>query len=106
MLSNVIKNVMRIWYYEILNSNGKTCGLQLTSLMFKFSWEMLFVENGDTEAFKADRNKLFVSDEKQIDNYTISLDMLHLYMSVVCTYNCRGIFKNIFGVAIVLCWSL
>ena len=78
MLSNVIKNVMRIWYYEILNSNGKTCGLQLTSLMFKFSWEMLFVENGDTEAFKADRNKLFVSDEKQIDNYTIRLDMLHL----------------------------
>ena len=66
---------------------------------------MLFVENGDTEAFKADRNKLFVSDEKQIDNYTIRLDMLHL-MSVVCTYNCRGIFKNIFGVAIVLCWSL
>ena len=78
MLSNVIKNVMRIWYYEILNSSGKTCGLQLTSLMFKFSWEMLFVENGDTEAFKADRNKLFVSDEKQIDNYTIRLDMLHL----------------------------
>ena len=78
MLSNVIKNVMRIWYYEILNSNGKTCGLQLTSLMFKFSWEMLFVESGDTEAFKADRNKLFVSDEKQIDNYTIRLDMLHL----------------------------
>ena len=62
---------------------------------------MLFVENGDTEAFKADRNKLFVSDEKQIDNYTISFDMLHLYMSVVCTYNCRGIFKNIFGVAIL-----
>ena len=66
---------------------------------------MLFVESGDTEAFKADRNKLFVSDEKQIDNYTISFDTLHLYMSVVCTYNCRGIFKNIFGVAIVLCWS-
>ena len=39
---------------------------------------MLFVESGDTEAFKADRNKLFVSDEKQIDNYTIRLDMLHL----------------------------
>ena len=35
---------------------------------------MLFVENEDTEAFKADRNKLFVSDEKQIDNYTISFD--------------------------------
>ena len=23
------------------------------------------------------------------------LDMLHSYMSVVCTYHCRGVFKNI-----------
>ena len=23
--------------------------------------------------------------------------MLHSYMSVVCTYHCRGVFKNIFG---------
>ena len=25
------------------------------------------------------------------------LDMLHSYMSVVCTYHCRGALKNIFG---------
>ena len=24
------------------------------------------------------------------------LDMLHSYLSVVCTYHCRGVFKNIF----------
>ena len=31
---------------------------------------MLFFESGDTEVFKADRNKLFPINEKQIDNYT------------------------------------
>ena len=31
---------------------------------------MLFFENGDIEVFKADRNKLFASNEKQIDNHT------------------------------------
>ena len=34
------------------------------SVMFKFSWEMLFFESNDTEVFKADRNKLFASNEK------------------------------------------
>ena len=42
--------------------NGKTCGW--------FSWEMLFFESGDTRVFKDDRNKLFASNEKQIDNHT------------------------------------
>ena len=36
--------------------------------MFKFVWEMLFL-SGDTEVFKAARNKLFASNEKQIDNH-------------------------------------
>ena len=54
-------------------------------LMFKFSWEMLLIERGDTEPFKAARNKLFASNGKQIDNHTLILDMLHSYMSVVCT---------------------
>ena len=31
---------------------------------------MLFFESGDIEVFKADRNKLFASNEKQIDNHT------------------------------------
>ena len=56
---------------------------------------MLFFESEDTEVFKADRNKLFASDEKQIDNHTLMLDMLHSNMSVVCTYHCKGVFKNI-----------
>ena len=59
---------------------------------------MLFFERGDTEVFKAARNKLFARNEKQIDNNTLVLDMLHTYMSVVYTYryHCRGVFKNSF----------
>ena len=66
------------------------------SLMLKFSWEMLFFESGDTEVFKADRSKLFASNKRQIDNHTLMLDMLHSYMSVVCAYHCRGVFKKVF----------
>ena len=65
------------------------------SLMLKFSWEMLFFESGDTEVFKADRSKLFASNKGQIDNNTLMLDMLHSYMSVVCTSHCRGVFKKV-----------
>ena len=57
---------------------------------------MLFFESGDTEVFKAARNMLFASYEKQIDNDTLVLDMLHSYMPVVFTYNCRGVYKNAF----------
>ena len=53
---------------------------------------MLFFESGDTEVFKADRSKLFASNKRQIDNHTLMLDILHSYMSVVCTYHCRGVF--------------
>ena len=66
------------------------------SLMFKCSWEMLLFESKDTEVFEAGRNKLFARNEKQTDNHTLMLDMLHSNMSVVCTYHCRGVFKNIF----------
>ena len=59
---------------------------------------MLFFESGDTEVFKADRSKLFASNKRQIDNHTLMLDMLHSYMSVVCTYHCRGVFKKVFFV--------
>ena len=55
-----------------------------------------FSESGDTDIPKADRNKLFTSNKKQIDNHALMLDMLHSYMSVVYTYHCRGVFKNIF----------
>ena len=58
------------------------------SAMFKCSWDMLFFESKDTEVFKADRNKLFASNKKQIDNHTLMLDMLRSNMSVVCTYHC------------------
>ena len=33
------------------------------SSILKFSWEMFFFESGDTEVFKADRNKLFASNK-------------------------------------------
>ena len=71
--------------------------------MFKCSWETFFFESENTEVFKADRNKLFASNEKQIDNHTLMPDMLHLYMSVVCTYHFRGVFKKIFWCG---CYSL
>ena len=57
---------------------------------------MLFFESGDTGVFKADRNKPFASNKRLIDNHTLILDMLHSYMSVVCTYHCRGVFKKVF----------
>ena len=60
------------------------------SLMFKFSWEMLFFETKD------DRNKLFASNKKQINNHTLMLDLLYLSMSFVCTYHCSSVSKNIF----------
>ena len=74
--------------------------------MFKFSWEMLFFESGDTEVFKADRNKLFASNEK---------DSKIILKCVICfTLTCRLCVPSIvevslevfFGVAVVLCWSL
>ena len=68
------------------------------------SWEMLFSESKDTDVFKADRNKLFASNEKQIDSHTLMLVMLHSNMSVLCTYLYIGAFKNIFLVwFFVLC---
>ena len=76
--------------------NGKTCHWWLMPLMLKFSWEMLFFKSGDTEVVKADRNKLFASTKRQMDNHTLMLHILHSYMSVVCTYHCRGLFKKIF----------
>ena len=66
------------------------------SLMLKFSSEMLCFESGDTEVFKADRIKLFASNKRQIDNHTLMPGMLHSYISVVCTYHCRGVFKKVF----------
>ena len=57
---------------------------------------MLFFESKDTEVFEAGRNKLFARNEKQTDNHTLMLDMLHSNMSVVCTYHYRGVSKNIF----------
>ena len=57
---------------------------------------MLFFESGDTDVFKADRDKLFISNKKQIDNHTLMLDMLHSHMSVVCSYYCRGVLVWLF----------
>ena len=41
---------------------------------------MLFFESKDTEVFEASRNKLFARNEKQTDNHTLMLDMLHSNM--------------------------
>ena len=47
---------------------------------------MLSFESGDTGDFKVFRNKLFVSNEKQIENHASLHAMLLSYMSVVYTY--------------------
>ena len=57
---------------------------------------MLFFESEDTKVFKAERNKLFAGNEKQIDNHTLMLYMLYSNMSVVCTCHCRGVFEKMF----------
>ena len=59
-------------------------------------WKNPFFESSDTEVFKADRNKLFASNEKQIDNHTFIIDVPRLNMWVVCTYYCRDVFKKNF----------
>ena len=59
-----------------------------------FIGNAFFLFSEDTEVFKADRNKLFASNEKQTDNHTLMLDMLHSNMSVVCTYHYRGVFHE------------
>ena len=91
MLSNVTK---KMWWEsdDIKQLEQKS----IMSLMLKFSWELLFFESGDTEVFKADSCKPFASNKRQIDNHTLMLDIIHSYMSVVCSYHCRGVFKNVF----------
>ena len=44
---------------------------------------MSFFESGDKEVFKAAKNKLLASNEKQNDNHTLMPDMLHPSMFVV-----------------------
>ena len=44
---------------------------------------MLFYDSKDTEILKATKNKLFASNEKQIDNHTLMLDMLHSCMYIM-----------------------
>ena len=59
---------------------------------------MLFFESGDTEVLKLIEISCFqVIKGKLTVRLTIRLlDMLHSYMSVMCTYHCRGVFKKVF----------
>ena len=73
-------------------------------LMFKFSWEVLFLERRDTEILNATGNKLFVSNKKHIEIHTIMLDMLYSYMSELCTPTIVELYLKVFlGMAVVLC---
>ena len=95
MLSNVTKKCdENLMLLKILTVEKPVAGG--LSSVFKCSWKMLFFKNGDTEIFKADRNKLLASNKRLIDNHTLVLHMLHSYMPVVCTHHCRGVFKKIF----------
>ena len=64
---------------------------------------MLCFESRDTEVFKAVRNKLFASNEKQIDNYTLMLDKLtHTHQLRISTI-LEVSLKIFFSVVFVLC---
>ena len=54
-------------------------------LMFKFSWEVLFLESRDTEILNATGNKLFVSNEKHIEIHTIMLDYF-THTCLICVH--------------------
>ena len=63
----------------------------------KCSWEMLFFESEDTEVFRADRNKLVASIEKQSDKFityclTCFTQTCHLCVSTVVKVS---VMKNI-----------
>ena len=73
-------------------------GSLIMLLMFKFSWEMLFFESGDTEVFKADRNKLFASNEKD------SKIILKCVICRLCVPTIIEVSLEVFfDVAVVLC---
>ena len=76
----------------MLWNNGKKLLLVAHVFFLTCSWEMLFSESKDTDVFKADRNELFASNEKQIDSH----NACHSNMSVLCTYLYIGAFKKIF----------
>ena len=64
---------------------------------------MLCFESRDTEVFKAVRNKLFASNEKQIDNHTLMLDKLtHTHQLRISTI-LEVSLKILFSVVFVLC---
>ena len=67
-----------------------------------FIGNAFFLFSEDTEVFKADRNKLFASNEKQTDNHTSMLEMLHWNMSVVHTYHCRDAFHEKYFLVLLL----
>ena len=66
------------------------------SLMFKFSWEILFFETRDAGVFKDDRNKLFASNKKQINNHTLCLTCFiytcHLYIPTTVVVSLKRFF--------------
>ena len=94
MFSNLTKkNVIRIWCYETMEKPvaGSSC------LFFNLFMGNAFLWKQGYRCFQSwYRNKLFASNEKQIDSHTLMLVMLHSNMSVLCTYLYIGAFKKIF----------
>ena len=89
------KNVMGIGSCETLTMEKLIAGSIICLKHLNFHGEcFFFLKSRDTEVRKATRNKLFASNEKLIHNHTIMLGILHSYISVVCTYHCRGVFKK------------
>ena len=63
---------------------------------------MLFYDSRDTEILKATRNKLFASNEKQIDNQTLMTCFTHACTLCIPT-TVEVSLKIFFGMNVVLC---
>ena len=95
---------MKIRSYITLTVENPVAG-SLSLLWIIFSWEMPFFESGDTKVFEAARNRLFASNEKQIDNHTLMFHMLHSYMYCkLCIPTIVDVsVKSLLGTAVVFC---
>ena len=52
----MLSNITKMWWESDVMKQWKN--LLLVAYVFNVKWEILFFESGDTEVFKAGRNKL------------------------------------------------
>ena len=96
VFSKSIFKVLGIYSLKIHNWHG-------FFILVKRYYTFLHLNLGEEVNFISIRLKLYST----LEHLTVLMfDVLHPYMSVVYTYYYRGFSKKLFGVALVLCWSL